>query len=159
MIPEEHLSLIQSQAAVTTLDEHIYLLAPTNKTPLMFVNGAEGVLVLAGRLIPQDGAALFAPILEFVETHLSSEVAIRAYFRIEYTNSSSLEFIANLLKKLDERFLKGQELTINWFYEEDDDEMLDHGTYYETYTHCPFELIEIEEGEEEKLDKSIRELV
>ena len=65
--------------------------------------------------------------------------------QLEYFNTSSSKCILDVFKKL-ESIQKGkQEVIINWYYEEDDEDMLEAGEDYESIIRVPFKMIEIVE--------------
>jgi hypothetical protein len=65
--------------------------------------------------------------------------------QLEYFNTSSSKCILDVFKKL-EAINKGKsEVTVNWYYEEDDEDMLEAGEDYESIIRVPFKMIEIVE--------------
>jgi hypothetical protein len=51
----------------------------------------------------------------------------------------------DLFKKLESIHKGGKEVVINWYYEEDDEDMLEAGEDYQAIIKVPFKMIEIEE--------------
>jgi hypothetical protein len=65
--------------------------------------------------------------------------------QLEYFNTSSSKCILDVFKKL-EAINKGEnDVLINWYYEEDDEDMLEAGEDYESIIRVPFKMIEIVE--------------
>ncbi len=66
---------------------------------------------------------------------------------MEYFNTSSSKCILDVFKKLENVFKKNNEegVTINWYYEEDDEDMLEAGEDYQSILKIPFKMIELEE--------------
>ena len=63
--------------------------------------------------------------------------------QLEYFNTSSSKCILDVFKKL-ENLKKGKsDVVINWYYEEDDEDMLEAGEDYESIIKVPFKMIEI----------------
>jgi len=56
--------------------------------------------------------------------------------------SFSVLNIARVIKILSEIYLNGKDIIINWFYNEDDLEVQEHGEELETLFKVPFELIQ-----------------
>jgi tRNA(Phe) wybutosine-synthesizing methylase Tyw3 len=65
--------------------------------------------------------------------------------QLEYFNTSSSKCILDVFKKLEGINKGGSAVTINWHYEEDDEDMLEAGEDYEAIISVPFKMIEIEE--------------
>lgn len=88
----------------------------------------DGHLKIEGRVIPDNPISLFRPLFEWI-SHLE---ATRVVFDInlEYVNTSASMQLFSLLKKLEENS-KIRELTVNWFFEEDDEDHYDTGLFFE----------------------------
>ncbi|HAW19252.1 MAG TPA: nuclear pore complex subunit, partial [Flavobacteriales bacterium] len=64
--------------------------------------------------------------------------------QLEYFNTSSSKCILDVFKKLES--VNGKTtITINWHYEEDDEDMLEAGEDYQAIINIPFKMIEMEE--------------
>ena len=63
--------------------------------------------------------------------------------QLEYFNTSSSKCILDVFKKLET--LSGTEVKVNWYYEEDDEDMLEAGEDYQAIIDLPFKMIEVEE--------------
>jgi hypothetical protein len=50
-----------------------------------------------------------------------------------------------VFKKLEKINADGNDVTINWHYEEDDEDMFEAGEDYQAIINIPFKMIEIEE--------------
>jgi hypothetical protein len=62
--------------------------------------------------------------------------------QLEYFNTSSSKCLLDLFKKLE---AINNEIVINWYYEEDDEDMLEAGEDYDAIINIPFRMIEIDE--------------
>ena len=65
--------------------------------------------------------------------------------QLEYFNTSSSKCILDVFKKLEAIHKSKHEVIINWYYEEDDEDMLEAGEDYESIIRVPFEMKEIVE--------------
>jgi len=63
--------------------------------------------------------------------------------QLEYFNTSSSKCILDVFKKLEAIHKGKNEVIINWYYEEDDEDMLEAGEDYESIIRVPFKMIEI----------------
>jgi hypothetical protein len=63
--------------------------------------------------------------------------------QLEYFNTSSSKCILDVFKKLEAIYKSGNEVVINWFYEEDDEDMLEAGEDYQSIIKIPFKMCEI----------------
>ena len=63
--------------------------------------------------------------------------------QLEYFNTSSSKCILDVFKKLEAIHKAKNEVIINWYYEEDDEDMLEAGEDYESIIRVPFKMVEI----------------
>ncbi len=113
------------------------------KTPTVEFK-TEGVLLLKGRSIPENSIEFYKPILDWIGNYGNNvKDTTEVNIQLEYFNTSSSKCILDVFKKLET--LSGTNITINWFYEEDDEDMLEAGEDYQAIIDIPFKMIEVEE--------------
>lgn len=84
---------------------------------------------IAGRCIPENAQEFFAPLLTWTEAFLDSlPTDVVLDIHLEYFNSSSVSSLASLVCKVNALRGRGTSVTLNWHYEEDDEDMMDSGT-------------------------------
>ena len=113
------------------------------KTPIVEFN-AKGDLLLKGRSIPENSIEFYKPLIEWIDSYsqaVNSSTVLSV--QLEYFNTSSSKCILDVFKKLET--LSGSEVSVKWYYEEDDEDMLEAGEDYEAIIDIPFEMIEVEE--------------
>ena len=74
----------------------------------------------------------------------SPQEKTEVHVQLEYFNTSSSKCILDLFKKLESIAKQGHDVTIKWYYEEDDEDMLEAGEDYQSIISVPFEMIETE---------------
>lgn len=117
----------------------------TAKTPTVRFDGKEGVIEIKGRSIPENSIEFYKPLVEWLEEYTKSPLDLtQVNVQLEYFNTSSSKCILDVFKKL-EAIHKGgnNEVIINWYYEEDDEDMLEAGEDYESIIRVPFKMIQI----------------
>jgi hypothetical protein len=65
--------------------------------------------------------------------------------KLEYFNTSSSKCILDLFKKLEAISGSKTKVVVNWFFEEDDEDMEEAGQDYQAIISLPFNIIEVEE--------------
>ena len=98
--------------------------------------------------IPENSIDFYRPVVEWLDTYAESPAKItQVNIQLEYFNTSSSKCILDVFKKLENVFKKNNEegVTINWYYEEDDEDMLEAGEDYQSILKIPFKMIEMEE--------------
>ncbi len=77
-------------------------------------------------------------------TSIAPEKVI-AKINLEYFNTSSSKYILEILKRLRIIRKDGKDILVEWYYEEDDEEMMETGEDYEDVSGLPFEIISIDD--------------
>ena len=118
----------------------------TPKTPTVNFNASEGKLELLGRSIPENSVEFYGKLNQWIEEYGASphqETVLEV--KLEYFNTSSSKCILDLFKLLEKLNGKGTNVSVNWYYEEDDEDMQEAGEDYQAIIPLPFTLIEVEE--------------
>ena len=100
----------------------------TPKTPYVRLDGEKGIIEIKGRSIPENSIEFYKPLIDWLEEYgsdVSSDTAVNV--QLEYFNTSSSKCILDIFKKLESIFKKGQKVEVNWYYEEDDEDMFEAG--------------------------------
>jgi len=116
----------------------------TPKTPTISLNSEAGTIEIKGRSIPENSIEFYKPIVDWLDEYakVPQEKTVVS-IQLEYFNTSSSKCILDVFKKL-ETIKKGKnDVVINWYYEEDDEDMLEAGEDYESIIKIPFKMIEI----------------
>lgn len=119
----------------------------TAKTPAIKFDAAQGKLEIKGRSIPEDAIGFYKNLLEILDQYVNSfSKPSLVDIQLEYFNTASSKCIYEVLKRFDAIHSKGGNVTINWYYEEDDDDMRDTGEDYASLLSVPLniQLIEVE---------------
>lgn len=118
----------------------------TPKTPTVNFNAETGVVEIKGRSIPENSIEFYKPLVDWLEEYLANPAGLtNVNIQLEYFNTSSSKCILDVFKKLEAIYKSGNEVVINWHYEEDDEDMLEAGEDYQSIIKIPFKMIEIEE--------------
>lgn len=119
----------------------------TAKTPSILFDSQSGVLEIKGRSIPENAIDFFKPLVDWLDEYSKKTKSVtKANIQLEYFNTSSSKCILDVFKKLENiNKQDNSEVIINWYYEEDDEDMLEAGEDYQSILKIPFKMIEIEE--------------
>ncbi|PLX10664.1 MAG: nuclear pore complex subunit [Marinilabiliales bacterium] len=118
----------------------------TPKTPTVNFDAESGKIEVKGRSIPENSIEFYKPLVDWLEAYAGSPASLtEVNVQLEYFNTSSSKCILDVFKKLEVIFKSGNEVVINWYYEEDDEDMLEAGEDYQSIIRIPFKMIEIEE--------------
>ena len=118
----------------------------TPKTPDVQFDGEKGALLLKGRSIPENSIEFYKPLVDWLDSYSGTpQPKTVCEIQLEYFNTSSSKCLLDLFKKMETMNKNGNEIVINWYYEEDDEDMLEAGEDYQSIIDVPFKMIEIQE--------------
>ena len=116
----------------------------TPKTPTVNMNPETGVVGIKGRSIPENSIEFYKPIVDWLEEYgKTPQPKTVLNVQLEYFNTSSSKCILDVFKKFEVIKKDNNEVIINWYYEEDDEDMLEAGEDYESIIKVPFKMIQI----------------
>ena len=110
------------------------------KTPLVHLHPQLGTLEFQGRSIPENSLEFYAPVYQWIDQYSHQPKAkTTVHIQLEYFNTSSSKCLFDIFKKLQGIHQQGKsEVTVNWFYEEEDEDMLEVGEDYQAIIKIPF---------------------
>ncbi|MDA8771607.1 DUF1987 domain-containing protein [Flavobacteriales bacterium] len=115
------------------------LLEGTAKTPEVKFSIDPISMSLSGRSIPENSIEFYKPLLDWVDQSIQShdeEVCISV--KLEYFNTSSSKCLMDLFKRIEKA---APTASVDWYYEEEDEDMLEAGEDYDAIIDIPFRLI------------------
>ena len=122
------------------------LIEGTPKTPTISFDTGSGILEIKGRSIPENSIEFYKPLVEQLEKYAGKpQGSTTVNIQLEYFNTSSSKCILDVFKKLENIHKGGAQIVINWYYEQDDEDMLEAGEDYQAIINIPFKMIEVAE--------------
>ena len=114
---------------------------PTDKTPEVYLN-PEGTIKIKGRGLTINRTELPEVIMDWIGKYLLEPADITyVIIAYEYLNSFNTSSLVTILKKISEVLFQSRKLVIKWFYEDDDDDILERGEYIAAALQIPFEFV------------------
>lgn len=118
------------------------LIESTKKTPEVRFH-KNGRLKISGRSIPEDPTMFYDQLFEWTYYYCQEPSDITTLdIELEYFNSGSSKAILHILRALVDISKNEKKLTVNWYYEEGDDDIMERGEYYESILGFKFNFIE-----------------
>lgn len=110
---------------------------------------ATGELRLEGKSIPENALEMYSPLIEWLDQYIEQPAPQTTFeFRLIYFNSSSAEYILEILRRLEALYLRNEKVTLNWYYDTDDEDMQQIGEDFRSMLRIPITLVENEVEEE-----------
>ena len=114
----------------------------TPKTPTVLLDRDQGLFELKGRSNPENPMEFYRPVMDWADEYIKTPgQKTTVNIQLEHFNTSSSKIILDLFKRLETLLESKHEIIVNWYYEEDDDELLEAGETYESMSELPFVMI------------------
>jgi len=106
-----------------------------------------GIITIRGRSMNSNIKELGSEIEEWIDKYIANPAEITYIdFYLEYFNKANSDVFISMVKKIESLNLIGKKFTINWYYEEGDEDILEKGEYFSSELKIPFNFIEIYEA-------------
>jgi hypothetical protein len=101
----------------------------------------DGLAEIIGESYPENSVGFYQPIMDWIKQSVEAKINIAFNFKLDYFNTSSSKCIMDILDKLDKYHIAGGKASVKWYYNEDDDDMLEAGEDFSADLTLPFEKI------------------
>jgi len=120
--------------------------------PVVDFNADTGVCEISGESYLEQVDEFFRPLTDWLRQYVQTNPKnITFNFNLSYYNTSSSKKILEMLKILSEYSQAGNSLTINWFFEPTDADLIEDAEDFMMITGLRFNLIKKERTEPKKL--------
>lgn len=117
-------------------------LEATNKTPGINADPSKAQIDIRGRSHPENTADFYKPLMDWSDTFVAQPTGkITINIDLEYFNTSSSKVLLNILKKFEAIENHEDNVQVNWYYEDGDEDDLETGEYLSELTHLNFRFI------------------
>jgi len=115
----------------------------TSYTPSVKVIVEEHRVVIAGQSRLEDPTEFYEKLTTVLDESISDfRTHASIDFILNYLNSSSSKWLFHILKGIQTKFMGKKIVTVNWFYDDDDESMLEAGEVFQSLLSLPFNLVE-----------------
>ncbi len=117
------------------------IIEKTQNTPGVNFNPSDGILEIEGRSIPENPNDFYHPLLDWIAQYFKDPRDFTVLkINLEYINSGSSRFMLTLLRTVKQCYNKGYDCRVEWYYEEEDESILDLGKHFYETTKLPFDF-------------------
>jgi hypothetical protein len=114
----------------------------TINSPYFFIDDKAGIIYLEGKSVMEDPYNFYNSIITELKSFIEkNEQDIIFKVQLDYFNTKSSLMIMQMFNILKEGYKKGYNMKIDWYYEEDDEDMYESGIDYKSIIKYPFNLI------------------
>ncbi len=112
----------------------------TKTTPL--IDFIDGYMKIQGNSIPTINLEFYKQLMNYLKTYAEKPQNTTVVdISFEYINCYSKKSMMKVFRILEKIHQKGNTIIINWFYSEEDDNMLELGCIYSSLINLPFNFI------------------
>jgi len=114
----------------------------TNDTPRVLFDPDNNLFEISGRSLPEDVVTFYQPVLDWLEEYSQTPLKKTDFvFKYIYFNTATSKLVQDILIILEHLQEKGFEVKVSWYYEQDDEDMLDLGIEFKENVNISFEII------------------
>jgi hypothetical protein len=115
----------------------------TDKTPEVILDG-EGTLSIKGRAMALNKTAPSEKLQSCIDLYLMNPARTTTVtIALEYLNSFGTQILVTMLRKMAKVKDQGKRLVVKWYYDEEDDDILERGHHIAETFDIPIEFIPI----------------
>jgi hypothetical protein len=115
----------------------------TNDTPKVLFDPQNEIFEISGRSLPEDVVLFYQPVLDWLEEYIEDPIEYTEFvFKYVYFNTATSKLIQDILFKLEQLHENDHKVKVIWYYEEDDEDMLDLGEEFEEIVDLDFEIVQ-----------------
>ncbi|HNP98087.1 MAG TPA: DUF1987 domain-containing protein, partial [Bacteroidia bacterium] len=95
--------------------------------------------------IPENSLEFYKPVFEWLDAYSKSPAPnTEVHIRLDYFNTSSSKCLLDIFRRLEPANSGGSSsVKVHWFYESDDEDMMEAGDDYQALVKLPFTLIKV----------------
>ncbi len=113
----------------------------TYSTPTVVLDKDGEIFELSGRSLPDDVATFYSPILQWIDEYSKEPNDKTVFnFKLVYFNTATSKLLLNIMMKL-KALSNDNEVLVKWYYEEDDEDMIEAGEEYADVAEIEMEFV------------------
>lgn len=114
----------------------------TNDTPRVLFDPDNNLFEISGRSLPEDVVTFYQPVLDWLDEYSRTPLKKTDFvFKYIYFNTATSKLVQDVLTRLEHLQEKGSEVKVSWYYEQDDEDMLDLGIEFKENVNIAFEIV------------------
>lgn len=129
-----------------------YILEPSELIPGVIFDPDNNNFEMSGSSRPEDVRDLFYPMIEWLknfgekisqgmDTPFSKDNPLLFKIKMDYFNSSSAKFMFDIFEELNSIHKSGLPINIQWYFDEEDDDMREAGEEMQNLVNMKFQFI------------------
>ena len=117
----------------------------TPKTPEIDFNLATGVFLVSGVSVPENSMEFYGVVIDWLKEFVKNPPkTTKIVFKLTYVNTSSLQFIYDMLILMDTINTDENNISIDWYYYDEDIDMKEMGEDFKDALGIDFHFFDVE---------------
>ncbi|MFO8021453.1 MAG: DUF1987 domain-containing protein [Perlabentimonas sp.] len=114
----------------------------SHETPEVLFDKDKGEFSISGKSLPEDVKEFYSPLIKWLEEYAASPNPETVFkIKMDYFNTASSKMILEIFEKIKEMHDAGKKVVVDWYYQDDDEDMQDAGEDYADIVEIPFNFI------------------
>ena len=120
----------------------IYQFDGNNGLPTIFLDKRNGNFEISGTSFPEDSIGFYNPVFQWLKNFEQNPgTSLNIVFKLEYFNTSSSKVFQNFIDIFERIHKTGTEVSLKWYYSDDDEDIYEAGVGYSERVKYSFNLI------------------
>jgi len=117
-----------------------FFIERTSLTPL--IRFKEGRLDIEGLSMPKSSIEFYKPLLDYLEKYSKNPLeSTKVNIKLDCFSATSSKSLLDVFRKFEEIHKTKRDVVINWYYKENDENILAAGEDYQSIIRLPFKMI------------------
>ncbi|MDF9797292.1 hypothetical protein OKW21_002555 [Catalinimonas alkaloidigena] len=120
----------------------------TPRTPEIILDPKNGIFEIEGRSIPENSVDFYQKVMQWMDAYRKEPNSHTKFvIKLEYFNTSSSKCLVDILRKLEKIYTDGNDVVLEWHYDDEDDDMRESGEDFEEILKIPVHMIPFRDHE------------
>ena len=117
----------------------ILIIEPSASTPSVKFDVSQNHFEISGRSMPENSLKFYSEVLNWLKEHIEGlDQVMQLRVNLEYYNTGTYVRLMEIFNVLSELHTQGREVSVVWFYDNEDEEHLEDGKAYAEVVTVPF---------------------
>lgn len=114
----------------------------SEESPEIILDKTSGEFSFVGHSYPEDAQRYYEPILEWLTQYAADpNPKTEITFNLDYFNTTSQKMVVDILLMLNQLHVTGHDVSVKWFFHEDDEATEEAGDEFSEMLDLPFEVV------------------
>jgi hypothetical protein len=118
-------------------------IAAGKSTPRILLDKNEKRYFIEGHSYPENSSIFYKPVIDWLKENLPSLKEFRLEIKLMYINTSSTKALMYVFDLMDEAYDEGTKISVNWYYDEENEMAKETGEEFKEELSLPFSIIKI----------------